>query len=117
MVKIANKQNQQGKTTKNQEKPRTRRGRVRKVNGTNRSNIKKQATKILKNQEKEKTKIQLTVDGDVSYVAGSYLILDKTWGKKFSGKYIIDKVDHSLGTEYNCQIEAYKIEELEEEKK
>ena len=66
------------------------------------------------NQEKEKTKIQLTVDGDVSYMAGAYLILDKTWGKKFSGKYIIDKVDHSVGSEYSCRIEAYKIEELEE---
>ncbi len=30
-------------------------------------------------------------------------------------KYIIDKVDHSIQGDYSCQIDAYKIEELEEE--
>ena len=114
MVGIANKKTQ-SKTAKNQN-TNAKKSKIKKIKGTNRSDVRKQATKILKNQEKEKTKIQLTVDGDVSYVAGSYLILDKTWGKKFSGKYIIDKVDHSIGSDYSCQIEAYKIEELEEEK-
>ena len=113
MVDIANKK-AQSKKTKNQNKT-AKKANTKKVRGTNRSDARKQAAKILKNQEKEKTKVQLTVDGDVSYVAGAYLILDKTWGKKFSGKYIIDKVDHSIGSDYSCQIEAYKIEELKEE--
>lgn len=113
MVGIANKKTQ-SKTAKNQS-TNAKKSKIKKIKGTNRSDVRKQATKILKNQEKEKTKIQLTVDGDVSYVAGSYLILDKTWGKKFSGKYIIDKVDHSIQGDYSCQIDAYKIEELEEE--
>lgn len=113
MVGIANKKTQ-SKTAKNQN-TNAKKSKIKKIKGTNRSDVRKQATKILKNQEKEKTKIQLTVDGDVSYVAGSYLILDKTWGKKFSGKYIIDKVDHSIQGDYSCQIDAYKIEELEEE--
>ena len=112
---MANKKSETGKT-KNQNQA-TKKSKTKKIRGTNRSDTRKQATKILKNQEKEKTKIQLTVDGDVSYVAGSYLILDKTWGKKFSGKYIIDKVDHEINGDYSCQIEAYKIAELEEEKK
>ena len=112
-MEMANKKSETGKT-KNQNQA-TKKSKTKKIRGTNRSDTRKQATKILKNQEKEKTKIQLTVDGDVSYVAGSYLILDKTWGKKFSGKYIIDKVDHSIQGDYSCQIDAYKIEELEEE--
>ncbi len=112
MVDIANKKTQ-SKTTKIQSTT-AKKSKTKKIRGTNRSDARKQAAKILKNQEKEKTKIQLTVDGDVSYVAGAYLILDKTWGKKFSGKYIIDKVDHSIGSDYSCQIEAYKIEDLKE---
>ena len=112
MVGIANKKTQ-SKTAKNQNKP-VKKANTKKVRGTNRSDARKQAAKILKNQEKEKIKIQLTVDGDVSYVAGAYLILNKTWGKKFSGKYIIDKVDHSIGSDYSCQIDAYKIEDLKE---
>ena len=55
MVDIANKKTQV-KTTKNQNQS-VKKSKTKKIKGTNRSDVRKQATKILKNQEKEKTKI------------------------------------------------------------
>ena len=53
MVGIANKKTQ-SKTAKNQN-TNAKKSKIKKIKGTNRSDVRKQATKILKNQEKEKT--------------------------------------------------------------
>ena len=54
----------------------------------------------------------LNVDGDVDYCAGMIINLGTTWGR-FSGKYSIDKVEHSLSSDYSCSLEVYKVGELD----
>ena len=54
MVDIANKKTQ-SKTTKNQS-TNAKKSKTKKIKGTNGADVRKQAAKILKNQEKEKQK-------------------------------------------------------------
>ena len=83
-----------------------------KVKGKGKTDPKKTAEKTLKEKEKERTQCSLTVDGDVSYLAGMVLNLGTSWGR-FSGKYSIDKVEHSVSGDYSCSLEVYKVGELD----
>ena len=83
-----------------------------KVNTKGKTDPKKTAEKTLKEKEKERTQCSLNVDGDVDYCAGMIIKLGATWGR-FSGKYSIDKVEHSLSSDYSCSLEVYKVGELD----
>ncbi len=99
------------KTTKTEKKDSKK--KTLKVQSKGKTTPKKTAEKALKEKEKEKTQCSLTLNGDVDYIAGMIINLGKTWGR-FSGKYSIDKVEHSISTtDYSCSLDVYKVGELD----
>lgn len=93
---------------KKSKKTRTKQAKIKKIKTKGKSKAKKVAEKILKDSLKQEYSISLTVDGDINYCAGAIIELDNSFGK-FEGKYIIEKVVHSIDGDYICEIEAYKI--------
>ena len=41
-------------------------------------------------------------------MSGMIIELDESWGK-FEGKYIIEKVSHSVTGDYTCDLECLKV--------
>ena len=66
------------------------------------------AKKTLKENLKQEYQVTLTVDGSTKYMAGMIIDLDESWGK-FEGKYVIDKVKHSITGDYSCELECMKV--------
>ena len=66
------------------------------------------AKKTLKENLKQEYQVTLTVDGSTKYMAGMIIELDESWGK-FEGKYVIDKVKHSITGDYSCELECMKV--------
>lgn len=85
-----------------------RKERTKKIKTKGKGKAKKVAKKTLRESLKQEYGIHLSLNGDVSYCAGGIIELDETFGR-FSGKYIIEKVIHSISGEYTCEIEAYRI--------
>lgn len=103
-----------GKSKQETKKKSTgKKSKTKKVKSKGKTTAKKVATKTLKDNLKEEYQVSMTVDGDTRYCAGSIIELDKSFGK-FEGKYIIDKVTHSVSSDYSCDLEMLKVGAREE---
>ena len=89
-------------------KTRTKKSRTKKVKTKGKTESKKVAKKLLKENMRQEYQISLSVDGCTKYIAGMIIELDSSFGK-FEGKYIIDKVTHNVSGDYSCDIEASKL--------
>ena len=94
---------------KAESKPKTtKKEKTKKITTKGKSTAKKVAKKTLKDNLKQECQVTLTVDGSTDYVAGGIIELDESWGE-FEGKYIIDKVTHTVNGDYTCEMEMMKI--------
>ena len=89
-------------------KKRSKKEKVKKIKTKGKSDPKKVAKKTLKENLKQEYQVTLTVDGSTKYMAGMTIDLDESWGK-FEGKYVIDKVKHSITGDYSCELECMKV--------
>ncbi len=87
---------------------RTKKTKTKKVKTKGKSTAKKVAQKTLKENLKQEHQVSLTVDGSTKYMAGMIIELDESWGK-FEGKYVIEKVTHSITGDYSCDLECLMV--------
>ena len=87
----------------------TKGGRILKVNNraSSLADAKLKAIAALRKANKEAQTAQLSVMGDVLYMAGTCLIL--TGFGKFNGKYYIDKVTHTITDGYTANLQMHKV--------
>lgn len=62
----------------------------------------------LRDKNKKEFTLNLTVSGSFSFMAGNNFTV-KNFGDLFDGKYICDRVDHSISNGYTTQVTAHKI--------
>lgn len=86
----------------------SKKSKTKKVKTKGKIKPKKVAKKILKENMRKEYQINLTVDGSTDYVAGGIIELDESFGR-FAGKYIIEKVTHSINGDYSCDIEGIRV--------
>ena len=96
-----------GKKAKGKKK-RSKKEKTKKIKTKGKSTAKKVAKKTLKENIRQEHQVSLTVDGSTKYVAGAIIELDESWGK-FEGKYVIEKVTHSISGDYSCDLECLKV--------
>ena len=64
------------------------------------------AKKELRNKNKGETTGSITIEGNINYLAGLTVMVEKFgW---YDGKYIITKADHDLGSGYNTRLDLRK---------
>ncbi|MBP6280977.1 MAG: hypothetical protein KA384_02880 [Leptotrichiaceae bacterium] len=95
-------------TKAKKKKTRTKKAKTKKVKTKGKSTAKKVAEKTLKENLRQEFQVSLTVDGSTKYMSGMIIELDESWGK-FEGKYIIEKVSHSVTGDYTCDLECLKV--------
>lgn len=65
------------------------------------------ARKLLRQKNKEETKLSITLLGNIALVAGVTVIIEG-WGA-FDGKYFVEQADHAVGSGYTTKIDLRRV--------
>lgn len=89
-------------------KKRSKKEKTKKLKTKGKIKAKKVAQKTLKENLRQEYNVSLTVDGSTKYMAGMIIELDESWGK-FEGRYVIEKITHSITGDYSCDLECLMV--------